>query len=100
MPLLYAVVTLLIVGAIAWFANMYRPMPLGIRRILNVVVGLIVVGIVLWLINSYIPMAESIKAILNIVVVIATCVGVLQAFGLWGNVVRFWDNLTSHRFSH
>jgi len=100
MPLLYAVLTLSIVGAIACFANMYSPVPLGIRRILNVVAGLIVIGIVLWLINSYIPMAESIKAILNIVVVIATCAGVLQAVGLWGNVVRFWDNLTNHRFSH
>jgi predicted membrane protein len=67
-------------------------MPL-IRPILNVVVGLIIVGVVLWSINTYVPMAGSIKAILNFVVVIATCVGVLQAFGLWSRVVGLWSTL-------
>jgi predicted membrane protein len=51
----------------------------------------------LWLINTYVPMAGSIKAILNIVVVVATCVGVLQAVGLWPQVVRIWSNLTRNR---
>jgi len=67
------------------------------KTILNVVVGLIVVGVLLWLVNAYVPMAGSIKAILNIVVVVATCVGVLQAVGLWSGVVRLWDDLTGHR---
>ena len=44
-------------------------------------------------------MAGSICAILNIVVVIATRVGVLQAVGLWGDVVRLWRNLTSQGFA-
>jgi undecaprenyl pyrophosphate phosphatase UppP len=75
-------------------------MPVNIRRIAAVVLALIVVGVFLWAVNTYVPMAQSIKLILNIVVVLATCVGVLQALGLWGGVVRFWDDLTGHRFSH
>jgi hypothetical protein len=54
---------------------------------------LIVVGVALWLINRYIPMASSIKTILNVVIVIAVCVWVLQAFGLWSTV-------TSYRFKN
>jgi predicted membrane protein len=54
--------------------------------LLNIVVALIIVGVALWLINRYIPMASSIKTILNVVVVVAVCVWVLQATGVWGNV--------------
>jgi predicted membrane protein len=61
-----------------------RKMPL-----LNLVVVLIVVGVLLYLINRYIPMASSIKTILNIVVVVAVCVWVLQAVGLWASVTNF-----------
>lgn len=57
--------------------------------LLNLVVILIVVGVGLYLINRYIPMASSIKSILNVVVVVAVCVWVLQATGLWGNVTHF-----------
>ena len=63
------------------------------RTILNVVLGLIIIGVLLWAVNTYVPMAGSIKDILNIVVVIATCVGVLQAFGLWSRVVGLWSTL-------
>ena len=42
-------------------------------------------------------MAGAIKAILNIVVVVATCVGVLQAFDLWGGIVKLWSDLIGHR---
>jgi hypothetical protein len=52
--------------------------------LLNIVIALIIVGMGLWLINRYVPMAGSIKTILNVVVVIAVCVWVLQATGLWG----------------
>ena len=68
-----------------------------IKVILSVVLALVVIGIVLWLINTYVPMAGSIRAILNIVVVLATCVGVLQAVGLWAHAVRIWNDLTHHR---
>lgn len=57
--------------------------------LVNLVVALIVVGMALWVINRFIPMASSIKTILNVVVVVAVCVWVLQAVGLWGDVSRF-----------
>ncbi len=57
--------------------------------LLNVVVFLIIVGVALFLVNRFIPMASSIKSILNIVVVVAVCVWVLQAVGLWGDVTNF-----------
>jgi len=57
--------------------------------LINVVLVLLVVGILLWLINTYVPMAGSIKTILNVVVVIAVCVWVLQAFGLWTAVANY-----------
>ena len=57
--------------------------------LLNLVVVLIIVGVALYLVNRYIPMASSIKTILNVVVVVAVCVWVLQATGMWGNVTSF-----------
>lgn len=57
--------------------------------LLNLVFVLIVVGVALYLINRYVPMAASIKTILNIVVVVAVCVWVLQAVGLWNDVTSF-----------
>jgi predicted membrane protein len=57
--------------------------------LLNLVIALIVVGVALYLINRYIPMASSIKTILNIVVVVAVCIWVLQAVGLWGGVSTY-----------
>jgi predicted membrane protein len=57
--------------------------------LINIVIALIVVGVGLWLINNYIPMASSIKTILNVVVVVAVCVWVLQAVGLWGRISTF-----------
>ena len=57
--------------------------------LINLVIALIVVGVALYLINRYIPMASSIKSILNIVVVVAVCVWVLQAAGLWNNISSY-----------
>ena len=57
--------------------------------LIYIVMVLIVVGMALWLINAYIPMASSIKAILNVVVVVAVCVWVLKAAGLWSQVVNY-----------
>jgi hypothetical protein len=50
---------------------------------------LIVVGVALYLVNRFIPMASSIKTILNVVVVVAVCVWLLQAVGLWGDVTSY-----------
>ena len=99
MPFIYALIALLLVLLVARLSSSFR-MPGNFRTIVNVVLALIVVGIVLWLINTYIPMAGAIKAILNIVVFLATCVGVLQALGLWTPTVRWWDDFRSHRLSH
>jgi hypothetical protein len=57
--------------------------------LVNLVVVLIIVGVALYLINRYIPMASAIKTILNVVVVVAVCVWLLQATGMWGNVTNF-----------
>jgi predicted membrane protein len=97
MPVIYIAVALVAVVIVASLINRYIAVPRNARIIVNIVLALIVVGIALWLINTYVPMAGSIKAILNIVVVVATCVGVLQAVGLWGQVIRLWGNLTHHR---
>jgi hypothetical protein len=98
MQVLYVLAALLAVVLIGYFINRNAAFPKNGRVIVNVVLALIVVGIALWLINTYVPMAASIKAILNIVVVVAVCVGVLQQVGLWGRVVRMWDDLTHHQF--
>jgi predicted membrane protein len=63
---------------------MHHAMPL-----IYIVVTLMVAGIILWLINTYVPMAGSIKTILNLVVVVAVCVWVLQALGLWQSVLNY-----------
>jgi predicted membrane protein len=57
--------------------------------ILHLVFMLILVGVGLWMINRFIPMASSIKTILNVVVVVAVCVWVLQAVGLWGDLSSY-----------
>ncbi len=96
MPLLYALLALVAVVLIGYFMNANAAFPRNGKVIVNIVLGLIVVGVGLWLINTYIPMAGAIKAILNIVVVVAVCVGVLQQVGLWGRVVRMFDDATHH----
>ena len=57
--------------------------------LINLVFALILIVVALWLINRFIPMAASIKTILNVVVVVAVCVWVLQAVGLWGDVTSY-----------
>jgi hypothetical protein len=57
--------------------------------LIYIVLTLVVAGVILWLINTYIPMAGGIKAILNIVVVVVVAVWVLQAFGLWQDVLNY-----------
>jgi hypothetical protein len=99
MPLLYLMLALIVAAVAAWMINIRIPVGDNTKPILNVVLALLIVGPLLWLINTYVPMAGSIKVILNIVVIVATCVRVLQAFGLWNPVLRIWSNLR-HRSSH
>ena len=96
MPIVYAVLAVFLVIAIARLAEIYIPMPEGIKAVFNIVLALIAVGIILWLINTYIPMAGGIKALVNVVVFLAACVGILQAIGLWPSTVRLWTNFRSH----
>lgn len=95
MTLLYVVLALIAVAVAARVITTYLPTEGRIKAVPNIVLALIVVGVVLFLINTYIPMAGSIKAILNILVVVAACIGVLQAVGLWGQVVGMWGRLMS-----
>jgi len=99
MPFVDIAIALVIIVALGWFLNTRSEVTGPFRLILNVVLMLMVVGMALWLVNTYIPMAGVIKAILNIVVVIATCVAVLKAFGLWGDVVKLWTDVT-HKATH
>jgi predicted membrane protein len=57
--------------------------------LLNIVIALMIIGIGLYLINRFVPMASSIRTILNVVVVVAVCVWVLQATGLWAGMTAF-----------
>lgn len=97
MPLFQVVVALILLVILAWMTDRYVPAEGKTRTVLGLVFILIVVGIGLWLINTYIPMARSIKAILNILVVVATCVFVLKATGVWIFVERTWNRLMERR---
>jgi hypothetical protein len=57
--------------------------------LIYIVLVLMLVGVALWVINTYIPMAGSIRAILNAVVVVVVCIWVLQAFGIWTDVLNY-----------
>jgi predicted membrane protein len=54
-----------------------------------IVLVLMAVGMLLWAINNYVPMAHSIKRLLNAVVVIAVCIWILNAVGLWQHVLNY-----------
>jgi hypothetical protein len=97
MALIDIVLALVVIAVIAWLPRTYVPIPRNFRGVVDVVLGLIVVGMLLWLVNTYIPMAGIIRGLLNIVVLVACGVWVLQAFGLWEQLVRFSRNLTTHR---
>ena len=49
----------------------------------HIVMVLLFYGIVLWLIQIYVPSTGRVKPALNALVVIAACVWVTQALGLW-----------------
>jgi len=95
MPLMEIPIALVLIAVIAWLTNARLPVSSQAKQIVNVVLGLMVVGMFLWLVNTYVPMAGSIRGLLNIVVVVACCFWVLQAFGLWSEIVRIWHNLTT-----
>jgi hypothetical protein len=56
----------------------------SVMTLIGLVVVLIIVGVLLYLVNTVIPIAPPIKTIINVVVVLAVCLWLLQAFGLFG----------------
>jgi uncharacterized Tic20 family protein len=58
---------------------------------LTILIYLVIIGVALYLVNSMVPMDGRIKMIINIVVVLATCIWLLEAFGLvnMGSVPRY-----------
>ena len=99
MSLLYLIIALIVVVAVARLFNTNARVPENVKPLGNLVLALIAVGMLLWLINTYVPMAESIKTLLNVVVVIGSCVFVLQTIGLWDRAVKMsatlWARITS-----
>jgi predicted membrane protein len=100
MPFIHLLWALVAVGIVATLAMTRAAVPVTIRSTAGIVLALLIVGIVLWLINTYVPMAHSINVILNVVVVIATCVGILRATGLWPELTGAWERLKSRHVSH
>jgi predicted membrane protein len=96
MVLISVLAVVVLVLAIAWLSRTEIAVPRNFRGVLGLVLGLILVGMLLWLVNAYIPMAGSIKGLVNIVVLIACCIWVLQAFGIWSELVR-WSRDLMHR---
>jgi predicted membrane protein len=98
MSLLYLIIALIVVVAVARLFNTNARVPENVKPLGNLVLALIGVGMLLWLINTYVPMAESIKTLLNVVVVLGSCVFVLQTIGLWDQAVKMstslWARLT------
>jgi glucan phosphoethanolaminetransferase (alkaline phosphatase superfamily) len=54
-------------------------------RMISLVVTLVVIGVLLYFLNVYLPMDAKIKQILNVVVVICVVVWLLYAFGVLGH---------------
>jgi predicted membrane protein len=81
----------LFVRSPSWLGQSIAPLVSGAFKmpLIYIVLVLLVVGIALWLIDKYVPMAGSIRAILNTVVIVAVCIWVLQAFGLWSRVLQY-----------
>lgn len=99
MPWFDMAVALVLAAFASWLVAVRPGFPRQVRNVVHIVAALIWVGILLWLINVYVPMAPVIKGILNIVVVVAVCVFVLKAVGLWGDVVELWNGVI-HRTRH
>ncbi len=51
--------------------------------LIHLAMVLLAYGILLWLIHAYVPAGGNVKAGLSALVVLAACVWVVRAFGLW-----------------
>jgi len=50
----------------------------------TILVTLVVVGVVAWLVNTYVPLAAPSKTVFNVVLVLGVCLWLLSAFGVIG----------------
>lgn len=59
---------------------------------ISILVTLVVIGVLLYLANTVLPMDANIKKIVNVIVLLAVCVWLLGAFGIyhapWGRNLR------------
>jgi hypothetical protein len=55
--------------------------------LLNLFANIIVFGLVLWLVNVFIPMPMAIKNLLNVLVLIVLVIYVLEFFGIINNIL-------------
>jgi len=57
--------------------------------LISLLVILLIVGVALWAFNTYVTTIDpKIKGLINAVVVIAVLLWILQAFGVFGPIVR------------
>jgi len=57
------------------------------HELLNLFANIIVFGLVLWIVNIYIPMPMGIKNLLNLLVTIVLILYILQYFGVIHTIV-------------
>lgn len=55
--------------------------------LLNLFANIIVFGLMLWLVNVFIPMPMAIKNLLNVLVLIVLVIYVLEFFGIINNIL-------------
>lgn len=59
---------------------------------ISIVITLAVIGVLLYLLNTLVPMDGKIKTVINVVVIIAVCLWLLSAFGLYTGVMPTLHN--------
>jgi hypothetical protein len=49
---------------------------------IQLLVTLVVLGLVAYLVNTYVPMSPPIKTVVNVIAVLLLCIWLLQVFGV------------------
>ena len=57
--------------------------------LIHIVITLIIVGFLAWLVNRFVPMQSTIKGILNGLVTILVVIWLVNVFGLMHYITRF-----------
>lgn len=60
------------------------------NELLNLFANIIVFGLVLWLVNVFIPMPMAIKNLLNVLVLIVLIIYILQFFGIIHTIIPMY----------